>query len=289
MQPVPEETPVSPPKGLISRHTRISRDLPFHLSLGVSLGYLSDLANTLDESITTAEVGLIVKEKTSSTRISMAESLINFRTKEPLAGRATVFVSHAQSCSFAKLVRALENQLGFDHMIWLDIMCIRQNSVHRDVRWIGAIIRQIGAFVMVLDPWKAPVCLSRVWCLYELSMCGDDVVLALALAPSERALLVRALEEDPESVRDSLTAFDARTAQVMLESDKAMIMTAIERGFSSPGSAAVDNFNAAVRSVLRKALRPESMRLTAAHRFSVASTEYSKKSSKRSTLDFLSP
>jgi len=88
----------------------------------------------------------------------------------PAISKATHFVSHAQSCSLRKLVDALEgflftNSLSkHDTYFWIDVFCLPRTKVQAYVAHIGVIERRIGSVVMVLDPWNAPVCLTRVWC-----------------------------------------------------------------------------------------------------------------------------
>jgi hypothetical protein len=48
-------------------------------------------------------------------------------------------------------------------------MCIRQHEVAADVLRIGDVIHTIGKVAAVLDPWDKPLCLERVWCLYEIA------------------------------------------------------------------------------------------------------------------------
>jgi hypothetical protein len=54
------------------------------------------------------------------------------------------------------------------------MMCIRQHEVAADVMRIGEVICAIGKVAMVLDPWDKPVCLERVWCLYEIAQTVVD-------------------------------------------------------------------------------------------------------------------
>jgi hypothetical protein len=39
---------------------------------------------------------------------------------------------------------------------------------------IGDVIQSIGTVAMVLDPWDKPLCLERVWCLYEIAQTLGD-------------------------------------------------------------------------------------------------------------------
>jgi hypothetical protein len=84
-----------------------------HLALGVSLACLRDFARGADESAatsTTAEMVARVRAMTSVSRLSFAELNIANAASDgfPAVGRASVFVSHAQSRGFAKLLDALD-------------------------------------------------------------------------------------------------------------------------------------------------------------------------------------
>lgn len=96
----------------------------------------------------------------------------------PIVSSATIFVSHAQSCSFAKLLDAVGAHVRMHRLnpesvfLWLDLFSIRQGQVATDVRAIGHVIRAIGRVLVVMDPWSQPVCLTRAWCLYEIAQVG---------------------------------------------------------------------------------------------------------------------
>jgi len=72
------------------------------------------------------------------------------------------------------LIDALELHLAMEGLdeartfFWIDLFSIRQRDIATDVIHIGAIIRHVGRMVSVIEPWDRPVCLQRVWCLYEM-------------------------------------------------------------------------------------------------------------------------
>jgi hypothetical protein len=259
---------------------RVGRD---HLRLGVSLELLAELIEDegLGPELLTSEVGALVKLRTTATKRSLCEALSGQFTSDGkrAVAPATLFVSHAQSCSFVKLLSALRDLAARDAAAalaggrapepvycWLDIFSIRQHEVALDVKHIGAIERWIGRVAMVLDPWDKPLCLTRVWCLYEVAQCRPDtgVRFDLCMAPSERDALRSVLGTTPELVDAALSAFDARTALSSVDSDKRAIMQYISQSYRRPedvlpdGSRDTDSpfvrFNDSVSAALRDAL-----------------------------------
>jgi len=270
-----------------------------HLLLGVTPRFLREFAAHLGVSADarTVDVAALVRDMTRASGRSVAESYRRESTQTTLrrwaskaargtsrtsdadtlvrtsdgalsvGGRATLFVSHAQSCSFFKLLDAIDRYLELHAVdpkttyLWLDVMCIRQHEVEADVSHISEIETKIGRVVMVLDPWDKPACLSRVWCLYEVVHCAvgsAPAVLDLAMTESEVKALHRALQKDRNVLERTLASFDARTASATMEADRRMIMGLIERSFDpgpdSDGRDAFDVFNERVRAALHKAI-----------------------------------
>ena len=142
--------------------------------------------------------------------------------------------------------------------------------------------------MLCADPWDRPVALTRMWCLYEIVHCNEaeGVLFALAMAPTERAAFLRALQRDHASVESALTHFDSRAAKASIESDRVMIMSLIEERYKdyrlradakerhsmrvgapastsatavSAATPALNHFNEDVRAALRKALAGASL------------------------------
>mmetsp|Transcript_14388 Transcript_14388/g.33584 ORF Transcript_14388/g.33584 Transcript_14388/m.33584 type:complete len:170 (+) Transcript_14388:2040-2549(+) len=93
---------------------------------------------------------------------------------------------------------------------------------------------------MVLDPWNAPVCLTRVWCLYEVvhtvpsTRDAAGITFHLTLSSSERVSFVAAYEKfGKQHIEDVLAAFDARNAMATVEADKHMIFALIASTFGA--------------------------------------------------------
>jgi len=167
--------------------TSVGAQIQTHLTMGVSLTFLRDFvdAASIDAERPTAEVVALVQVLTARSGKSLAELYVNARASDGhlAVSEATVFVTHAQACSLAKLIDALDGYLYTNTLpadkpeyFWIDLMSIRQGNVSSDVQHIGDVIQHIGKVAMVLDPWNKPMCLTRVWCLFEIAQtnAGSD-------------------------------------------------------------------------------------------------------------------
>ena len=115
--------------------------------------------------------------------------------------QATCFVSHAWKCPFASLVTALyghqmgsesawelvDGHVSIDRMIstldtcllkpevkenyyWIDIFCKNQHIVESDetADELKRTVSSVAEIVLILNPLRDPIMLSRVWCLFEM-------------------------------------------------------------------------------------------------------------------------
>jgi hypothetical protein len=147
--------------------------------------------------------------------------------------------------------------------------------VSDDVSAIGDVVALIGAVIVVLDPWHAPVCLTRAWCLFELVHCELDqrrsatarahvgmaarrhrIPLHLALAPSEQRELACAIRDNFALMETALGNLDSRNARASVFADKCMIFQAIEREFGGERKSvnAHDACDGAARAAVQRAL-----------------------------------
>ena len=115
--------------------------------------------------------------------------------------------------------------------------------------WSGAFKDAIAAFghvIAVLDPWDAPVPLTRAWCLWEL-LCSVEgkTRLEVTLSPAQAAAFESALTDDFDVIAASLSRVDARQSTAWLQSDRDTIFAAVEAGCG------FTQLNAAVHGLLR--------------------------------------
>ncbi|KAJ1641442.1 hypothetical protein T492DRAFT_2374 [Pavlovales sp. CCMP2436] len=156
-----------------------------------------------------------------------------------------------------------------DTYLWIDVFCLPQANVQAYVSRIGEIERRIGSVVMVLDPWIAPVCLTRVWCLYEVvhtvpsTRDAAGITFHLTLSSSERASFVTAYEKfGKQHIENVLAAFDARNAMATVEADKHMIFALIASTFDANEGFTIFRGR---RSSSRDPSKPSSKRGSSAH------------------------
>lgn len=137
-----------------------SGPLPPRLLLGVSLAFLQEFVAMYvpDESTPSYDIAPKVVALLGGADVSIAERFQHSATTDgtPVVGRATVFVSHAHACSFARMVDALRLYLEIYKLdprctfFWVDRFCMRLPSQAAEVLHIGALEQQIGHVVMVL-------------------------------------------------------------------------------------------------------------------------------------------
>lgn len=214
---------------------------PPHLLLGVTFTFVREYCeehHLCAEGITSRDVGARILELTRTTKRSVAEMCAKkkARTGEPAVGPAEIFVSHAHSCSFVKMLDAVEAYLathGLDPnttYLWIDLFSLRQHAINTEVVHIAAIERQVGLVVLVVDPWDKPVALTRVWCIYEMVHALDDSAhLDLALPREQHDRLRAALDRDREDVERLITEFDVREVKVPNTRERHAILGIIER------------------------------------------------------------
>lgn len=236
------------------------------LVLGVSRRFLGAFAaeHGITSATSTHEVGKVVRALTAEAGTSFAQLHSGALADDgsPAVAEATIFVSHAQQCAWAKLLDAIDLHAEMhsvrlsDVYVWLDVLSLRQSDVASDVKAIGDIQAYIGRTVIVLDPWHSPLALTRAWCLFEIasSQLYDDVELHITMDRAERAMFLRALQADRRVVESVLARFDARDAHASVEEDKRMIDSLIHGYWGGDGLDAFNEFNELVRTALFRAL-----------------------------------
>jgi hypothetical protein len=97
---------------------------------------------------------------------------------EAIGPTAMVFVSHAWRYRFQDLVSALETFFDQNESydkdttyLWVDLFLNNQHTAPSlPFEWWSSVFRdainEIGHTCLVLNPWKSPIPLTRVWCLW---------------------------------------------------------------------------------------------------------------------------
>ncbi|KAG8459270.1 hypothetical protein KFE25_014115 [Diacronema lutheri] len=243
--------------------------LPPHLRLGVTTSFLREYAERLgcDASTKSYTMREMALRATMSSMVSVAELSVEETSSDgyPRVGKASLFISHAHACNYLRMVDAIEAYLELHGLskewtyVWVDIFSIRQHQLHTDIAHIGQIELELAHVVVVLDPWDKPVCLTRVWCLYEIvHSLHPSVVLDLTVPRAERMRFVQALAHDLSAVEEQLCSFDARNAQVTVPEDKLVILSLIEEHFGGRfgyvEGEGLSIFNEETRAAIRAAL-----------------------------------
>ena len=224
--------------------TADSAELAAHLQLGISLGFMREYvaANDLQAADATADVKEMLLAHGDCTVQPSIRSVVEIYAHSRLVeggkaavGRATAYVIHAHSSSFVGLIEQLASSIKAEGrnedecFFWIDIFCMRPGHVSpaRALRESSLALRTIGQAVLAVDNWKAPLALSRLWCLAELSRCSSNVNLTFALLPSSRSQLIRAMATQRADVEQAMATVASAIAQVGNPSDKTALVLAL--------------------------------------------------------------
>jgi tetratricopeptide (TPR) repeat protein len=154
----------------------------------------------------------------------------------PLVAPATRFVSHAWAYQFADLLSALATLPDADEQyFWIDIFVGAQHKAPTlPQEWWSTTFKDavahIGHTVLVLQPWHAPVPLTRSWCLWEI-FCTLDTAkeLTIVLSQAQQEAFQKALLDEFDSIVMAMSKIDTRKAEAFKEADEKMIYAAIEK------------------------------------------------------------
>mmetsp|Transcript_8511 Transcript_8511/g.21985 ORF Transcript_8511/g.21985 Transcript_8511/m.21985 type:complete len:304 (+) Transcript_8511:69-980(+) len=277
----------------------LAQQLPKHLLLGVSPQFIRTFcaSHGVDDETTAEEIGEVVAEVLGDeAQVSLAEASREFvggdgkqrtlRTANgrPAVAKATLFVVHAHSCLFLRLLEALDSYLELhglaaeNQYLWIDCFSTRRALVDpvAAVRHTAEIVPRVGRVVITCDPWNSPVALTRLWCLHELVAAqASEAVVHLAMTMADRRTFIHALQTKRRTIEADLSHVDARTAATSHDADRDALHAALRsrrRGSlggamsgrkSSQGSnastgddeAAFDAFNELARAAMMQAIQ----------------------------------
>ena len=121
--------------------------------------------------------------------------------------------------------------------IWLDVIAINQHCPGDIALCLDRLDRPIkhsGKLLLVLDPWRKPASLSRVWCLLEIMKgikLGAKIVMRMPQAAQQE--FFRAVTNNHSEVEALLTSSRVEDAQATVETDKWAIFAQIQRQLGS--------------------------------------------------------
>jgi hypothetical protein len=141
--------------------------------------------------------------------------------------------------------------------VWICALCLNQ---HRFVKTMtpnelsiefGARVSAIGHILPMLEPWRAPVYLSRAWCLFELYTAitsGGKVEIDVVLTEEEDASFLDAMNTEGYSCIDAALAnIQSENATATVEADLNAIRELVK---STPGG--FQTLNTTVRNHLHE-------------------------------------
>jgi hypothetical protein len=186
---------------------------------------------------------------------------------EPFVGNPTDFVSHAWRYCFADLVASLLTEAeapkprtsAATRYYWNDIFVEDQNSADTkpDGYFFAAFrkaVQTIGRTVLVLQPLRAAIPLTRSWCVWEIFCavsCNTGCELVVALPPSEKAEFERVLLRPGgvEELTSYVVAVNAQNSKAFKQRDKDEIDRTIVTelgpdGFNTVNSAVCERLRA---------------------------------------------
>ena len=169
-------------------------------------------------------------------------------------GPSTVMLSYGWGNSIGDIADALVdycNRCNLDlkcTYVWICCLCNNQHRVAESKKLgkeisfeefskiFGDRVEIIGHVVAIMAPWRQPVYISRVWCIYELFTAynNDNCEVDIAMPPSEKSDMVETLNasgiEGIELLFDTLSKTDISQAEASEPSDKKHIMDMVRTG-----------------------------------------------------------
>eukprot|EP00964_Phaeocystis_antarctica_P040705 scaffold23278_cov59-Phaeocystis_antarctica.AAC.2 len=168
-------------------------------------------------------------------RLAVCERLKKQRS--PHVGEATVFVSWFLNTPIATLLDALANFLEEkelreeDTFFWVCDYVIRQTDVDPDLALLGECVSAVGHTVLLMEPWDAPAPLKRAYCIKEVYYTqASGAHFDVGMSSAQQAAFEKALVDDFDSIKMSLSKVDVRTATCRNAEDTKAILGELEQG-----------------------------------------------------------
>jgi hypothetical protein len=165
---------------------------------------------------------MVVKPRTSRSRLCLANELLLRADTRDHVGDATWFVTHAYGHEFADTLDAV--LLFFENRgdsasakLWFDPFMFPRHEAaafSNPQSWymtgFKSTISRIGRMVVVVDSWNNPTALKRAWCLLELHAIAAKKAegggeFDVAMTATERLRFARCCKADLEEYRKMLS------------------------------------------------------------------------------------
>jgi len=186
------------------------------------------------------DCGNALENAMSYAELSLQKNLKDSRGN-PAFAKATHFVSHAWRYDFRGFVAALRQWMVAndieedDTYFWVDCFVVNQHQTQSypqkwwSTRFMQA-IAEMGNVVLLLDPWDAPVPLTRAWCLWEIYCTAvTGARLHLAMRPQALQEFKTALLASFDTVQTALSRVDVSQSTAFHRADQDMIHNEIKR------------------------------------------------------------
>ncbi|KAI8620354.1 hypothetical protein BC830DRAFT_1164628 [Chytriomyces sp. MP71] len=190
---------------------------------------------------TTAQVNAeFLQPLTKSTGLSLCAQYIT--SDDPslkyVSKDAKFFISHAWSFQFLDVMDALitffkENRLAMSEIVWLDLFSNSQwNTASKPFEWwqntFMNAVKRIGNVVLILEPWSAPLPLTRAWCIFEIYACvATRSLFHVAMTPKQRDKFMTTLRNEPDRFHGILANTSCERSEAFKPSDKESIFSVI--------------------------------------------------------------
>jgi tetratricopeptide (TPR) repeat protein len=189
----------------------------------------------------------VIKPLTARSRGSFCDELA--AAAPQLLGPATCFISHTWGYSFADVIDAI--LLYFEPLpapqqqrvvLWIDFFCDSQHArlpswpppdVVKNSKWFmdnfADLIASIGAVLMIMQPWNAPLTLTRCWCVLELGHCArKGCKFDIAFTADERDRFLNAMRSDSACLLDVIANVNSLKSSCSRPEDRLEILSGIE-------------------------------------------------------------
>lgn len=135
--------------------------------------------------------------------------------------------------------------------LWVCFFCNNQFRLSANADDLETVftarLQNIGKMVAMLDQWKKPVYLSRIWCIFEQYIATEkqiqiEIIMPAAEASSLQAALTRG---ELASIKQKFDNIDVQNAKASVEDDEKKVKQAIQQ------SCGFEKVNGAVKKSMR--------------------------------------
>jgi hypothetical protein len=191
--------------------------------------------------------------------------------KELLVGKADFMASHAWNTKFHLLISMLEQKAILFHQmhgrlpyVLMDICCLNQHELffnctserEKRIELVNALDEMLkagGEVVLCVHPWRSPLLLTRMWCIFEIYRClALGIRVSAVVSPSDAEDLHAYVASGGELI-DEVVGLNTAVATASVPADRDIISRTITKtvGFGE------------VNSIVHKALLQEYLEITA--------------------------